>query len=103
VLQVDKHAQKQSKGEDTKDNNPQQLNDWYATGGMDFGSVAIYTCSEGCHQCLEDVVVVQDTPEDQPKVPAGAAVRDTEDIVVDEKTTSDTADEDGYVADGMAE
>jgi hypothetical protein len=98
VLQVDKHARPSR----ATNGNPQQLNDWYAAGGMDFGSVAIYTCSKGCQQCPEDVVVVQDTAEDQPKVPA-ATVRDAEDIVVDENTTGDTADEDGFEADGMEE
>lgn len=81
VLDVDKHVVQLSsaKGKD-------EWGEWYSTGGMDFGSVAIYACSntETCTEA-ENFVVVQDTTDDQPKVAADAALLEAGDVVVDEE------------------
>ena len=96
VLDVDKYA-KQSRTEAA------QLNEWYSTGGMDFGSIAIYTCSnpEAC-ATLEEFVVVQDTAEEQPKMPA-AGLRNAGDVVVDENTNFDQDDENDEMQDDFDE
>lgn len=87
VLNVDKYANK------TK-TDAAQLNEWYSTGGMDFGSIAVYTCSnpETC-TLSEEFVVVQDTAEEQPTMPAGG-LRDAGDVVVDENTKFDQDEDD---------
>ena len=87
VLNVDKHA-KQSSAASTK------LNDWYSSGGMDFGSIAIYTCSKpGTCDMKEQFVVVQDTAEDQPKVPPNG-FQHADDAIVDENDAAMKLDED---------
>lgn len=94
VLNVDKYAQQFR-------NAFSSLNDWYSVGGMDFGSIAVYSCSNPT-TCTswEEFVVIQDTAEDQPKLPA-AGLRDTGDVVVPENAASDAQDDDdqGYVQD----
>lgn len=94
VLNVDKYA-KQSRAEGT------QLNDWYSASGMDFGAIAIYTCSnsEVCTSLsLEEFAIVQDTAEEQPKMPA-AALRNAGDVIVDENSNFDQDDEDDLMQD----
>lgn len=76
-------------------------NNWYSTGGMDFGSVAVYTCSNE-DTCAESecFVVIQDTTDDQPKVPV-EEFRQASDVVVDEKLAQLEMDNDdeAFVAD----
>ena len=92
VLNVDKYA-KQSSG------NSAQLNEWYSSGGMDFGSIAVFTCSNADSCTLsEQYVVVQDTAEEQPKMPA-AGFREAGDVVVDENTKFDQDEEDDDMQD----
>jgi len=92
VLNVDKYAKQSGVV------SP-HLNEWYCSGGMDFGSIAIYTCSKA-DTCTssQEFVVIQDTPEDQPKVPM-TGLRDTGDVIVDEKAISDDQDDGDYVQD----
>eukprot|EP00977_Amphora_coffeiformis_P021079 scaffold8817_cov124-Amphora_coffeaeformis.AAC.2 len=92
VLNVDKFV-KQSGAASS------QLNEWYCSGGMDFGSIAIYTCSrpDTCTSSQE-FVVIQDTPEDQPKVPM-AGLRDAGDVIVDENAANDDQDDGDYMQD----
>ena len=87
VLNVDKHIQQSS-------SKTSHLNDWYSNGGMDFGSIAVYTCTrpDSCASARE-FVVVQDTAEEQPKAPP-MGYQDVGDIVVDENAAALNPDED---------
>lgn len=61
---------------------------------MDFGSIAVYTCfnPETCTSS-EEFVVIQDTVEEQPTMPA-AGLRDAGDVVVDKNTKFDRDEDD---------
>ena len=92
VLNVDKYTE-QSRVDSAK------WNELYSSGGMDFGSIAVYSCSfpDACSS-VEEFVVVQDTVEEQPKVPV-AGFRDTGDVVVDENAKFDQDEEDDDMQD----
>ena len=60
VLDVDSHTTQGS-----KDIN-MDVDDLISTGGMDWGCIAVYSCSESCAQSREEFVIVQQAIGDEP-------------------------------------
>jgi len=85
VLEVDKYA--------TGDGSIRSgLDAAYAEGGMDFGNIAIYSCSAACSSAEEEYVVVQDSLDDRPTQPRH--VMSDEFVVIQEDATFDDNDDD---------
>jgi len=59
VLNVDSYATQGS-----KDN--MDVDDLISTGGMDWGCIAVYSCSESCQQSREEFMIVQQAIGDEP-------------------------------------
>jgi hypothetical protein len=67
-LEVDKYASKLSiqRRNEAKDPHDNDLQDVFETGGMNWGSIAVYTCSEDC-SVQEDYVIIQDSADGKPQ------------------------------------
>jgi len=77
VLNVDSHAIHGSK--DSMD-----VDDLLSKGGMDWGCIAVYSCSESCEQSREEFIIVQKAIGDEPvkkaKLPTTAIVDNDKDM-----------------------
>jgi len=60
VLDVDSHATQGSKAMNM------DVDDLISTGGMDWGCIAVYSCSESCEQSREEFIIVQKAIGDEP-------------------------------------
>jgi len=68
VLDVDNHAQKfNNKKKSSSDNDMMDLNEEFSSGGQNWGTIAVYTCSISCDEYPEEYVVVQDSVDSMPE------------------------------------
>jgi hypothetical protein len=102
VLEVDKHSIDSTTG------NLTGLQAAFAQSGMNFGNIAVYTCSKACDISNAEYVVVQDSVDDSPTqrfstttasedpivIAEGTQFEDDEDDYDDEMETDDGIDED---------
>ena len=82
MLQVDKYADSEG------------LESAFASGGMNFGNIAVYECEDHC----DGYLVIQDSLDDQP-VKQTRAQGDDDSVIIDENAKFDDDDEE----DGMDE
>lgn len=61
----------------------------FSSGGMNFGNIAVYSCTSNC----QPYVVVQDSVDDRPIKPTQSIFMDDISIVIDENTKFDDEDE----------
>lgn len=98
VLKVDEYAPDVGNMEDARSAVWQQ-------GGMNWGNIAIYTCSEGCGSEQGGFAVVQQSVDELPgpaRIPMRTAA-DTEPVIIAEGTTfHDDDDDEDYDDDGVA-
>lgn len=104
VLQVDKYTKT-----DNNKSNTGDLASAYQQGGMDWGNIAVYTCSNpACcpETAVEEFCVVQDSVDERPtgpkrEMPQGAAIIQ-EDTKFEDEDDEEDDDEDGNVDDDEA-
>jgi hypothetical protein len=89
VLEVDQHAVHPA----ASDNNTPatSLEAAYAQSGMNFGNIAVYTCSKTCGVATEEYVVIQDSVDEAPVQRRGVG-RSIEPVVIEEGTKFDEDD-----------
>jgi hypothetical protein len=88
VLEVDKHC-------DSPSDKLTGLEAAYAHSGMNFGNIAVYTCSKACDSSNTEYVVVQDSVDEVPIQQRGV-VTTLEPVVIDEGMKFDDEDDDDF-------
>ena len=103
ILQVDKRAEKSASQESTEQTSKESAS-WdpksFSSGGMNFGNLAIYSCSLGadCPTKESDcVVVVQDSVDEGPA--ETAVLNMDEDCLVEDTQGEGEPNEEGWVPD----
>ncbi|GKZ00005.1 hypothetical protein MPSEU_000953900 [Mayamaea pseudoterrestris] len=91
VLEVDKHADTPA---DNTSNVPLTgLQAAFAQSGMNFGNIAVYTCSKACDGNAAEYVVLQDSVDEAPRQRMAAA-GENEAVVIAEGTQFEDVDDD---------
>lgn len=96
VLEVDKHANNNGSSSSCGSGG---LDSAYAQGGIDFGNIAVYTCSNPNCRSTEEYCVVQDSIDERPtgpkrQMPRGDALIEEVAKFDDENDEDDDDDED---------
>ncbi len=98
VLEVDKYVRSNfdaATSSDKKDDDMTALDvkDAFERGGMNWGSIAIYTCSQDCETSQEEYVIVQDSLDGKPQK-MNLASDQMAVLVQDQKENDDEKDDD---------
>ena len=103
VLDVDKHARSKQSEPSTDASIDELMRREYENGGMNWGTIVLYTCKDCC-KSREDFLVVQDSVDGQPEKRAGPtadamvtdACDDNDEEYADDDTNNDLEDDDDF-------